>query len=131
MGFNRPNNGYTLIEVVIAFAIAILTIPIIYQTLGTLSSRVYYLNNVSRETKYFIYYNNSVVNELKGNSHVTRSFYFELGSIKEDCEERYSESRYVVCPYRDFLPLNPYVDVQIPAVEVIVFNNGFYLLLPK
>ncbi|MEJ5339257.1 MAG: type II secretion system protein [Aquificaceae bacterium] len=123
--------GYTLIEILVAFSIAIIAIPVIYQTLSTLSSRLYYLDKISREIDYLQRYNNSVVGELTNQSSIIRSFYFELESIKGECEEKGSEERYISCPYKDFSPLNPYLDTPVDGVRVIVFSSGFYFLIPK
>lgn len=123
--------GYTLIEVLIAFSLAILIIPVVYQTLGTLSSRVYYLDRVSREINYIQEYNNSIVGELINQSYSIRSFYFEIDSIRGNCEERSLESRFVLCPYKNFSPKNPQLEETVNGVSVLVFNSGFYLLIPK
>lgn len=126
------NKGYTLIEVIVTFTILMFAISLFYQTSGMVTSRIFYLERESREIDYMADYSNSITYELKNLSQLISNKPYEIGRDTVECYEKQSLStRYLSCPYKDYIPYNPNIETVVPGVSLIVFNSGLVMLVPR
>lgn len=124
--------GFSLVEVLIAFFIAMLASASLYQSMYLLTSRLKLINESTRDVSEVaqlstVYYAHiTKKSKIIGNVHMALNY---VDRTVECSSLEYMNLSYYVCPYETYNPANPNLHIRLQRISQVVLKNGMRFLM--